>query len=498
MNPFNKTITNNFIRNYVRKFKSIQSNKRHLSTNSSNQNNYKEIPFSKRLKEAWNKTEIKWYPIPIGIGIGVIALQQSKHIYEREKSKREEEIVNDSTISPRKKSTIVGPLQVCALPLRAISRLWGKLNNEYDLPVWARVPVYKLYSWLFDCNLSEIENTNLKSYPNLGSFFCRSLKSGVRPIDDSDLVSPADGEVVMFGLVKEDKLEQIKGKAYSLGAFLGKKNHHKDNDVTTTIHEVEVDNVDSINEDIAIIDENEFANVNGITYSLDTLLGDDLVDSKKQESSIGDDASIVPNNSSKNSDGSSINNESKEEIVAKSVLWPISPIHGHHFKEESKLYFCVVYLAPGDYHKFHSPTNWVVEYRRHFAGELYSVSPYMLRILTDLFVLNERVVLLGRWKHGFFSMTPVGATNVGSIKINFDKALCTNKGEDLTVGTYTEASYRKASKLLGGQPLRTGDEIGGFQLGSTIVLVFEAPDNFNFSIKPGQKIKFGQKLGNVS
>ncbi len=75
-----------------------------------------------------------------------------------------------------------------SLPLRAFSRLWGRVNNEYDLPVWLREPCYKLYSWIFKCNLEEIENTDLKSYPNLGSFFYRSLKPDVRPIENAALV----------------------------------------------------------------------------------------------------------------------------------------------------------------------------------------------------------------------------------------------------------------------------------------------------------------------
>jgi len=39
--------------------------------------------------------------------------------------------------------------------------------------------------------------------------------------------------------------------------------------------------------------------------------------------------------------------------------------------------------------------------------------------------------------------------------------------------------------------------MGGFCLGSTIVLVFEAPETFEFAVKPGQKVRVGNRLGDV-
>lgn len=54
-------------------------------------------------------------------------------------------------------------------------------------------------------------------------------------------------------------------------------------------------------------------------------------------------------------------------------------------------------------------------------GSLMSVNPGMARWIKELFCHNERVVLTGDWKHGFFSLTAVGATNVGSIRIYFDR-----------------------------------------------------------------------------
>lgn len=95
-------------------------------------------------------------------------------------------------------------------------------------------------------------------------------------------------------------------------------------------------------------------------------------------------------------------------------------------------------------------------------------------------------------------MVPVGATNVGSIRINFDADLRTNKRLRHPVGTYMEAVYSKASSLLKGQPLRAGEEMGGFRLGSTIVLIFEAPKDFQFSVKEGEKIKVGEPIGQFS
>jgi len=110
------------------------------------------------------------------------------------------------------------------------------------------------------------------------------------------------------------------------------------------------------------------------------------------------------------------------------VLMEYSPYEKgilHH--PGNRLYHCVIYLAPGDYHRFHSPADWTIYNRRHVPGELFSVNPSVARWLQGLFNLNERVVYTGEWKYGFFSMSPVGATNVGSIRVFMDQDLTTNQ-----------------------------------------------------------------------
>lgn len=150
--------------------------------------------------------------------------------------------------------------------------------------------------------------------------------------------------------------------------------------------------------------------------------------------------------------------------------------------KNTDLYYCVIYLAPGDYHRFHSPVNWTIKYRRHLPGKLYSVKPTFASWFPNLFTENERAAYIGEWKYGFFAMVPVGAVNVGSISIYFDNELKTNQRQ-------LRKSYDRSFENV---ILKKGDPFGEFNLGSTIVLIFEAPKNMKFQVQRAKKIKYGQ------
>jgi phosphatidylserine decarboxylase len=164
----------------------------------------------------------------------------------------------------------------------------------------------------------------------------------------------------------------------------------------------------------------------------------------------------------------------------------------------------VIYLAPSDYHRFHSAAICNAEYRRHIAGYLDPVKPAYVNKHKDVFKNNERVNLFGNWHHGFFLTSFVGALNVGSIKLTFDPKLNTNQSNPkepylydsayspMQVGPldkYLKKSYThqpekidasrsptdKQANTDDGFNFAKGETLGWFEMGSTIVLIFEAP-----------------------
>ncbi|KAM7201851.1 Phosphatidylserine decarboxylase domain containing protein [Rhypophila sp. PSN 637] len=473
-------------------------------------------PFSQQQqKRPKPGTKIEWYPIPIALGVGFLGLMQGYKVYTREEKPEDETLAS----KPKKRARIrpEGPWQVqvmSTLPLKALSRLWGRFN-ELDIPYYLRVPGFRLYSFIFGVNLDEIEETDLHNFPNLAAFFYRTLKPGARPLDPNPnaLLSPSDGRLLSFGRIEGGDIEQVKGMTYTIDALLGQTSPTPSISSRSSLDEdgkKPSSKQAQLEHDEALIKKDEeFARVNGISYTLPDLLSGSK---KKSKLDHPKDESVAPSQVSVS--------EVRADLVLAEKPWYSLLSESEN---RSSLYYAVIYLAPGDYHRFHSPTNWVVESRRHFAGELFSVSPYLQRTLPGLFTLNERVVLLGRWRWGFFSYVPVGATNVGSIKINFDRELRTNS---LTTDTeadraaeeaaergepymgYAEATYENSSPVLQGHALRRGEEMGGFQLGSTVVLVFEAPagevdesgkvhKGWKWSVEKGQRVKMGQALGHV-
>jgi len=367
------------------------------------------------------------------------------------------------------------------LPLRFLSYVWGSVHRT-DLPSFLRAPLYRAWTRAFDVQLHEIEGFDpawidddkkvdefLQQFPNLNAFFIRRIDLDKwRPMSADVMVSPVDGRVNIFGEVDSQGLVQ---------------------------------------------------QIKGMNYRLDDLLG----------------------------------------YQAKKL------------NEPSRLYYYVLYLAPGDYHRMHCPADdVVVKERLHFPGALYPVAPKIAQYIPALFVRNERVVLKAEWTHGSFALVPVGAYNVGSMKLTFDEGLDTNLREHTVIHykpsmedglvdghipttpyikTFTSdetskelqvkagevakaaeqfalseaqamtepedrdkvrvPSARTASHLPTTHPppkhdlradglhLRKGEEFSRFELGSTIVVLFELPTThtFNWNIEPEQKVQVGQRMG---
>lgn len=164
-------------------------------------------------------------------------------------------------------------------------------------------------------------------------------------------------------------------------------------------------------------------------------------------------------------------------------------------KPNSVIQYVVLYLGPGNYHRIHSPCQLTFSKGRHFCGELLPVRSWLLERINDVLAVNERVVLQGEWRFGLMNLAAVGAANVGNIFLDFDSKLKTNRLRDIAVHCGGDISQKLYPE---GIQLGAGADVGGFLLGSTVVLIFEAPANFQWNVAAGDTARVGQVLGGVA
>ena len=363
-----------------------------------------------------------------------------------------------------------------SLPLNALSRVWGWLHRQ-TLPEWAREPMYQLWTRLFDCNLSEADYVKLSDYRNLSEFFVRQLKPGMRPVSPADMVSPVDARVTVIGEVDRDgEVEQIKGMKYSLREFLGfvppplmqPKPPGSDSLHATSLHYI-----------VFYLAPGDYHRIHNPVYSL---------------------------------------YHHRRHFTGH--LFPVNPE--------------VLRFVP----RLFTRNERVVLAGQWREGDERSMQE------------GER----------FFSMVMVGAYNVGSVKLSYDEGMITNKprsfrqrrreredrqrwareegqgrekggmdvrgerevgltdvldGDEGYVKVYAKAKIEQGEvKQVGsghsdhevearedasGLRVRKGEEVARFELGSTVVLVFETlkGERWEWKVKEGDKVRMGQAVGQI-
>ena len=104
------------------------------------------------------------------------------------------------------------------VPKNRLSRAVGRLvHARLPRPI-ARMLVHRFArAYKID---TDAAGKPLHHYPSIGHFFIRDLREGLRPIE-SDFVSPVDGVLRNYGVIENGRIEQVKGKTYTVERFLG-------------------------------------------------------------------------------------------------------------------------------------------------------------------------------------------------------------------------------------------------------------------------------------
>ena len=149
--------------------------------------------------------------------------------------------------------------------------------------------------------------------------------------------------------------------------------------------------------------------------------------------------------------------------------------------------FATIYLAPYNYHRIHMPTAGTLQEAWYVPGRLFSVNAATAAAVPGLFARNERVVLLFEGDAGAFAVIFVGALNVGSMSTVWHGDVAPRRPRRVTRLPLPDAAARN---------LPRGAEVGRFNMGSTVILLF-GPDRVSLSaaLIPAQPIRMGTELG---
>ena len=154
--------------------------------------------------------------------------------------------------------------------------------------------------------------------------------------------------------------------------------------------------------------------------------------------------------------------------------------------------YLITYLSPKDYHRVHSPVGGRVVGWRHVPGTLFSVGAASIRREPELFVRNERfITLIEMDGGGLVAVVMVAAVGVGHVTVSYDPEVATHRPEFFRAAL----RHRQYDEP---KPIRRGEELGIFHLGSTTIVVFEPGRVELDALAAGASVKMGVGIGRVA
>ncbi|WP_432745947.1 archaetidylserine decarboxylase [Methylobacter sp. G7] len=150
--------------------------------------------------------------------------------------------------------------------------------------------------------------------------------------------------------------------------------------------------------------------------------------------------------------------------------------------------FTTIYLSPKDYHRLHMPLTGTLREMVHIPGRLFSVNPATVNSVPGLFARNERVAAIFDTDSGPMALILVGAIFVSSV-------------ETVWHGVVTPPSISSVQSWQYGDDaptLKIGEEMGRFNMGSTIIVLFgKDKAQWDAEFKAGKTVKLGELIGRI-
>ncbi|MBA2653697.1 MAG: phosphatidylserine decarboxylase [Gammaproteobacteria bacterium] len=149
--------------------------------------------------------------------------------------------------------------------------------------------------------------------------------------------------------------------------------------------------------------------------------------------------------------------------------------------------FVTIYLAPRDYHRVHMPIDGKLINTIYVPGKLFSVNNASVAHVPNLFCRNERLICRFETSVGEVVLILVGAMLVAGIETVWGQRETPCDSKEVVVKQYQDK----------GIVLKKGDELGRFQFGSTVILLFPPSSAKLLPFAAQQHINMGALLGHV-